>query len=144
MARPYQWQNRIRFVDTDASQRIHYGDVPVTFEAAEQEFLRDMGCPYSDPAFRDVSFPRVHVECDFTAEIRYDDVITIELTIVARVGTSSFTISFHVTVDARPVAKGSHGGYHRSQDTEALPHPGSVGGCTAQSSGVSHDQLRSS
>ena len=105
MARPYQWQNRIRFVDTDASQRIHYTAMFRHFEAAEQEFLREMGCPYSDPVFRDVSFPRVHVECDFTSEIRYDDVITIELT-VERVGTSSFTLFFHVTVDARPVAKG--------------------------------------
>ncbi len=105
MARPYRWQNRIRFVDTDASQRIHYTAMFRHFEAAEQEFLRDMGCPYSAPEFRDYSFPRVHVECDFTAEIRYDDIIDIELT-VERVGTSSFTISFLVTVDARPVAKG--------------------------------------
>lgn len=105
MARPYLWHNRIRFVDTDASQRIHYTAMFRHFEAAEQEFLREMGCPYSDPEFRDYSFPRVHVECDFTAEIRYDDIISIELT-VDRVGTSSFTITFHVNIDARPVAKG--------------------------------------
>jgi len=105
MARSYRWQNRIRFVDTDASQRIHYTAMFRHFEAAEQEFLRDMGCPYSSPAFRDVSFPRVHVECDFTAEIRYDDIIDIELT-VERVGASSFTLFFQVAVDARPVAKG--------------------------------------
>lgn len=105
MARSYHWQNRIRFVDTDASQRIHYTAMFRHFEAAEQEFLRSMGCPYSSPEFRDYSFPRVHVECDFTAEIRYDDIIDITLTI-ERVGSSSFTISFHVTVDARPVSKG--------------------------------------
>ena len=77
MARSYHWQNRIRFVDTDASQRIHYTAMFRHFEAAEQEFLRSMGCPYSSPDFRDYSFPRVHVECDFTAEIRYDDIIEI-------------------------------------------------------------------
>ncbi|MBL8179916.1 MAG: acyl-CoA thioesterase [Bryobacterales bacterium] len=105
MAGSYRWQNRIRFVDTDASQRIHYTAMFRHFEAAEQEFLRDMGCPYSSPAFREYSFPRVHVECDFTAEIRYDDAIEVELT-VDRVGTSSFTLIFHVTVEGRAVAKG--------------------------------------
>lgn len=104
-SKPYRWQGRIRFVDTDASGRIHYTAMFRHFEAAEQEFLRDLGVPYADPGFRDVSFPRVHVECDFLAEIRYDDLIDVELT-VDRVGTSSFTISFGVNVANRPSAKG--------------------------------------
>jgi YbgC/YbaW family acyl-CoA thioester hydrolase len=105
LPKPYRWQGRIRFVDTDASQRIHYTAMFRHFEAAEQEFLRDLGVPYSDPGFRDVSFPRVHVECDFLAEIRYDDAIDVDLA-VDRVGTSSFTISYAVGVGNRPSAKG--------------------------------------
>lgn len=105
VSKPYRWQGRIRFVDTDASGRIHYTAMFRHFEAAEQDFLRGLGVPYADPAFRDISFPRVHVECDFIAEIRYDDIIEIDLTI-DRVGTSSFTISFAVSVVGRPSAKG--------------------------------------
>jgi acyl-CoA thioester hydrolase len=103
--KPFRWQSRIRFVDTDASQRIHYTAMFRHFEAAEQDFLRELGTPYADPAFRDVSFPRVHVECDFITEIRYDDIIDIEVTI-DRVGTSSFTAAYAVSVGDRPSAKG--------------------------------------
>lgn len=103
--KPYRWQGRIRFVDTDASGRIHYTAMFRHFEAAEQDFLREMGVPYAGVEFRDVSFPRVHVECDFLAEIRYEDLIDVELT-VDRVGTSSFTWSFAVSVTGRPSSKG--------------------------------------
>jgi len=105
VSKPYRWRARIRFVDTDASQRIHYTAMFRHFEAAEHDFLDAIGCPYTHPDFREVSFPRVHVECDFFSEIRYDDAIEIELT-VDRVGTSSFTMQFSTSVGARPAAKG--------------------------------------
>lgn len=102
---PYRWQSRIRFVDTDASQRIHYTAIFRHFEAAEHDFLHSIGLPYTDPEFRDLSFPRVHVECDFTAEVRYDDLLDVEVTI-ERVGTSSFGLVFGASVGNKPVAKG--------------------------------------
>jgi len=105
VAKPYRWRARIRFVDTDASQRIHYTAMFRHFEAAEHDFLDSIGCPYTHPEFREVSFPRVHVECDFFSEIRYDDVIEIEMT-VDRVGPSSFTMQFSTTVGGRSAAKG--------------------------------------
>lgn len=101
----YCWQSRIRFVDTDASQRIHYTALFRHFEAAEHEFLRHEGISYSAVEFRDISFPRVHVECDFQSQIKFDDPISIEVT-VERVGNASYTISFATTVDGRAAAKG--------------------------------------
>ena len=35
---------RVAFVDTDASGRIHFTAMLRYFEAAEQEFLRSLGC----------------------------------------------------------------------------------------------------
>lgn len=75
------------------------------FEAAEMEFMRSIDCAYSAPHMQSVSFPRVHVECDFSAEIRFDDLAEILLTI-ERVGNSSFTLAFQTLVNALPAAKG--------------------------------------
>lgn len=105
VSKPYRWKGRIRFVDTDASKRIHYTAMFRHFEAAEHDFMREIGWAYTSPELHGVSFPRVHVECDFQAEIHYDDVIEVELR-VERVGTSSFTIALFVTVEGKPSAKG--------------------------------------
>ena len=43
MSAPFSWRTRIRFIDTDASQRIHYTALFRHFEAAEEEFLRSFG-----------------------------------------------------------------------------------------------------
>lgn len=101
----FRWESRIRFVDTDASQRIHYTAMFRHFEAAEMEFLRSLNSPYTGPSLRHVTFPRVHVECDFSAEIRFDDLAVIEVS-VERVGRSSFTLLFDTIVNARSAAKG--------------------------------------
>ncbi|MBI4905214.1 MAG: acyl-CoA thioesterase [Acidobacteria bacterium] len=102
---PFLYPSRIRFVDTDASQRIHYTAMFRHFEAAEMEWLRAGGCPYSDSRMAGVTFPRVHVECDFQAELRFDDLVTVALT-VERIGTSSFTMVFAVSSGDRQCARG--------------------------------------
>lgn len=105
MPTPFVWECRIRFVDTDASQRIHYTAMFRHYEAAEVEFLRSIGCEHTRPDMQVVAFPRVHVECDFSGAIRFDDLVQIELT-VERVGTSSYTLVFQTLLDGKAVAKG--------------------------------------
>ncbi|MCS7027050.1 MAG: acyl-CoA thioesterase [Bryobacteraceae bacterium] len=105
MQKTYRWRTRVRFVDTDASGRIHYTAMFRYFEAAEQEFLRALGVSFSADPYRDLGFPRVHVECDFSAPVRFDDEVEIEVS-VARVGASSFTLAFVASVMDRPAAKG--------------------------------------
>ena len=92
----------MRFVDTDASGRIHYTALMRHFEAAEYEFLRWMGTPY---ASLEPGFPRVHVECDYLSALRCDDIILTAVT-VERVGTTSYTLVFSVSVEGRAEAKG--------------------------------------
>jgi acyl-CoA thioester hydrolase len=103
---PFSWQSRIRFVDTDASGRIHYTAIFRHFEAAEFEFMRAIGHPYGimDPT-QVVRYPRVHVECDFNSALRCDDVISTEVT-VERVGGSSYTLGFSVMHNDRQAARG--------------------------------------
>ena len=102
----FVWNSRVRFVDTDASRRIHYSAMLRHFEEAEQEFFRSLGFAYTDPHKQGYGFPRVHVECDYTGMVVYDDLLAIAVTI-ERIGRTSFTIGFDVTVEGRHVAKGN-------------------------------------
>ncbi len=102
---PFIWESRIRFVDTDASGRIHYTALLRHLEAAEFEFLRAIGCAYTSFLGDGVGFPRVHVEADYLSALRCDDLISTAVS-VERVGGTSFTLGFAVTVEGRAAAKG--------------------------------------
>ncbi len=101
----FVWTTRVRFVDTDASQRIHYTALFRFFEAAEQEFLRELGLGYSGLADREAGWPRVHAECDISGALVYDDPIDIEVS-VNRVGNASFELGFRVIKELQECAKG--------------------------------------
>ncbi len=101
---PFVWPVRVRFVDTDASHRIHFTAMLRHFEAAEIEFLRALGL-LKDPTRSNVNFPRVHVECTYTAMVQYDDMLDIAVR-VERVGNASYKLAFEATVEDRLVARG--------------------------------------
>jgi acyl-CoA thioesterase FadM len=65
---PFRFQTCIRFIDADASGRIHFTAIFRYFESAEVEFLRTLGVTYD--ACHSYNPPRVHVECDFLRVIR--------------------------------------------------------------------------
>ena len=101
---PFRFNARIRFIDTDASGRIHYTAMFRYFESAEIEFLRTVGVTY---ALRgDLTFPRVHVECDFRIPLRHDDVIDIEV-FLTTLGRSSARFEFRTFKAAELAASGA-------------------------------------
>jgi acyl-CoA thioester hydrolase len=102
---PFNVESRVRFSDTDASGRIHYIALLYHFDNAEAEFLRSRGVGYTVIQDGKTGFPRVHVECDYTGALVYDDVMKVAVT-VDRVGKSSFTLAFDATVEGRPAARG--------------------------------------
>jgi acyl-CoA thioester hydrolase len=99
---PFRFQTRIRFIDTDASGRIHYTSMFRYFESAEIEFMRSCGITYDVSEY---SFPRVHVECDFMVELKHDDLIEIEVCLT-RLGRSSIEMEFRTMRAADLAAKG--------------------------------------
>jgi len=101
---PFRWQTRIRFIDTDASGRIHYTCLFRYFESAEVEFLRSFGMTYEYK--QPYSFPRVHVQCDYLLALINDDLITIEVSI-GRIGSASIRYDFRVMKDEQMAAHGS-------------------------------------
>ena len=98
----FRWATRILFIDTDASGRIHYTALFRYFEAAEIEFFRATGVLHSHPG---VSFPRVHVECDYRTAIRYDDLAVFEVS-VGKIGSRSIQLKFKVLVNGVEAAAG--------------------------------------
>lgn len=105
MSAPFLWHTRIRFIDTDASQRIHYTALFKHFEAAEEEFLRSFGQSFASSETGNFGFPRVHAECDISGALGFGDEIDIEVS-VERVGRSSYTLHFRVLKAGLEVAQG--------------------------------------
>lgn len=101
---PFVWKSRIRFVDTDASRRIHYTALFRHFEAAEDEFFRTLGHPY-DMEHSEAVYPRAHVEADYVAALVYDDEVDIGVR-VERIGRSSYTLAFSLLKAGAEAARG--------------------------------------
>lgn len=102
LTEPFRFRARIRFIDTDASGRIHYTAMFRYFESAEIEFIRLLDLGYLEQEF---AFPRVHVECDFRLALQYDDVIEVEVRLM-QVGSSSVQYGFRTYQGERIAATG--------------------------------------
>jgi len=100
----FVWKSRIRFVDTDATARIHYTAVFRHFEIAEDEFFRHLGFPYNtrDSA---LSYPRVRVEAEYLQALLYEDVVDVAVTL-DRIGRSSYTLAFQMEKAGCTAARG--------------------------------------
>ncbi len=97
---------RIQFVDTDASERIHYSAIFRYFEIMDHDFFRTIGYPYKKIIQLGFDVPRVHVECSYLGEIGYDDELEGQVSI-SKLGNSSYTLSFQFYKEDALVAKGS-------------------------------------
>jgi acyl-CoA thioester hydrolase len=116
---PFRWETRIRFIDTDASGRIHYSCMFRYFESAEVEFLRTLDITYESKA--PFVFPRVHVECDYLGAIVHDDLLTFELH-VGKIGRASIKLEYHVFKASAMVAFGSVTVVCMDRRTQAAAH----------------------
>lgn len=95
---------RVRWVDTDASGRIHFTAAFRYFEIAEFELLRVLGVPYQRNAEAD--FPRVNVTATFRKPITVDDVVEVRIR-PARVGERSVTYQCDIYHQGECVIEGT-------------------------------------
>jgi acyl-CoA thioester hydrolase len=87
---------RVNWVDTDASGLIHYTAALRYFEVAEHALMRKLlAAPATVPAERTFMLPRVHVEADYKAPLRYPDEFDCSARVQA-LGRSSVTFGFEV------------------------------------------------
>ncbi len=85
---------RVRWVDTDASGRIHYTAVFRYFEIAEWELFRKIGIALRGHE-EEFGFPRVAVSATFHVPLYVDDEIDVHIS-PARIGTTSITFAFEI------------------------------------------------
>ena len=106
MTQPYETTRRVEFRDTDAAGIAHFSMFFVYMEQAEHELLRHLGLSVmSADEEGPFTFPRVATRCDYQRAVKFEDVLTIEVSIV-RLGQKSITYEFNFTQDGHPIATG--------------------------------------
>jgi acyl-CoA thioester hydrolase len=99
-------KRRVEFVETDAAGIVHFSAFFVYMEQAEHQLLRHLGLGvFLQDEQGDISWPRVSASCDFRGPARFEDEISIEVT-VERVGEKSVTYAHRLTCDGQDIATG--------------------------------------
>lgn len=97
MSRTYTTQRRVEFGDTDLAGIMHFANFFRFMESAETEFLRSLGLTVS---WRDAGgrwgFPRVSAACEYLQPARFEDLLTITVT-VENLGQKSVRYRFDFT-----------------------------------------------
>lgn len=107
MAEKFVTQRRVEFCETDAAGIVHFASYLCYMEQAEHGFLRSLGLSVCEPQADGwhLSWPRVHVECDFQGSAKFEDVLDIKVR-VERIGKKSVTYVFEFVRGGIEVAKG--------------------------------------
>jgi acyl-CoA thioester hydrolase len=108
---------RVRWIDTDASSRIHFTAVFRWVEVTEIELFRDLGL--MDDRDR---YPRRHVEAEFLVPMRFDDEIELELS-PGRIGRTSLELVWEARHAGEVAARGSQTIVHVDADGKPAPLP---------------------
>lgn len=107
MPEVFQTERRVEFRDTDAAGIVHFSVFFTYMEEAEHRLLRHLGigvvCQIDS---KTVSWPRVAAKCDYLKSIKFEQLITIEVSI-KRIGTKSVTFQ-HIfrSSDQETIANG--------------------------------------
>ena len=84
----------VEFAETDAAGLVHFSNYLRYMEIAERAFFESIGFDlFGREGERLVGFPRVRVRCDYSAPLRFRDVVEITLTL-KEVGDRSLRFAF--------------------------------------------------
>ncbi len=107
MPQTFNFKRRVEFRDTDMAGIVHFSVFFAYMEQAEHEMLRCLGTNViSEINGEKVSWPRVHASCDYRRAIRYDELVSIDVS-VKRIGEKSVTYGFIFERDNERIAEGS-------------------------------------
>lgn len=130
MAEVFRTTRRVEFRETDAAGIAHFSSFLCYMEQAEHDLLRTLDwsvmIPHEDTGY--LSWPRVHVECDFQGTVQFEDILDIAVDIV-RLGARSVTYRFQFTCKGRQIASGKtiavccHVRTDRSLESIDVPEP---------------------
>ena len=107
---------RVEFSETDMAGIAHFANFFAWMETCEHEFLRSLGLGVhgelpGEPAGREYGFARVHASCDYRRPLRFEEVMRIELRVLAKSAKGfEYGFTFHLegesAADAAPLATG--------------------------------------
>ncbi|MBP7557698.1 MAG: acyl-CoA thioesterase [Chitinophagaceae bacterium] len=72
---------RVRYAETDQMGVVYHGNYFQYFEVARAESIRELGFTYADMEKMGVIMPVVEVQCRYLRPARYDDLITVRVTL---------------------------------------------------------------
>jgi len=100
-------QRRVEFRDTDAAGIVHFSAFFPMMESAEHELLRHLGLSVMQPLENGshLTWPRVSASCNYLNSARFEDILTVEVSI-AKIGTTSLTYRFLFRRDDLVIARG--------------------------------------
>ncbi len=107
MTAPFIVERRVEFCETDAAGIAHFSAFMCYMEQAEHALLRHAGTSVSTDIGGGwhLSWPRVHVECDYRGSARFEDCLSIEVS-VAKLGDKSVTYLFDFKHAGQSIAVG--------------------------------------
>ena len=85
--RKFITQTRVRYSETDQMGYCYYGNYAQFLEIGRVEALRNIGFRYKDMEYQGVLLPVLDFQIKYLSPAKYDDLLTIETTIVAIKGT---------------------------------------------------------
>jgi 4-hydroxybenzoyl-CoA thioesterase/acyl-CoA thioester hydrolase len=100
-------QRRVEFCETDAAGIAHFSSFLCYMEQAEHQFLRHIGTSVVQSLDNGwhLSWPRVHVDCDFLAAVKFEELLTISVGVL-KMGSKSVSYAFDFFKDNELVARG--------------------------------------
>lgn len=71
-------RERVRFAETDMMGVVHHANYFRWFEVGRVEYLRQVGISLHELMAENIVFPITHVDCQYRASAKFDDVLLIE------------------------------------------------------------------
>ena len=115
---------RVRWVDTDASGRIHYTAAFRYFEIAEWELFRRAGIPLRGHE-GEFGLPRKEVTATFHETITVDDKLAVHIE-PERMGNTSLTLTIEVFKEGRNCISGKVTVVFVGKDGRPIPIPDQI------------------
>lgn len=82
----FRWDYRVSYADCTVGNHVYYSRYLDLLERARGEFFRHIGKPLADLQREDTSFPVLECQLKYHAPARYDDLLTIEVSLTAAKG----------------------------------------------------------
>lgn len=107
MNKVFTHSRRVEFCETDAAGIAHFASFLCYMEQTEHEFLRQLETSVVEPIGDGwhLSWPRVHVECDYQGTARFEDVLEISLSVL-KLGNKSVTYGLEFKRNGDSIATG--------------------------------------